>query len=80
MIFMNHGTAASPMALMGTRAVNRPMRIRMNRTIIDPVVRLGDRRILLLRRVQQGSDLLDPSTASESVGWRESAILAVQPS
>ena len=54
--------AASPVALMGTRAVNRPMRIRMNITIMDPVMRLGDCRILLLRRVQQGSDLLDSST------------------
>ena len=62
-IFVIHGTAASPVPLMGTRAVNRPMCIRMNRTIMDRVVRLGDRRILLLRRVQQGSDLLDPSTS-----------------
>ena len=39
------------------------MRICLNRTIVDPVVRLGDRRILLLRRMQQGTDLLDSSTS-----------------
>ena len=45
---------------MRVGAENQPMRVRVNRTVVDPVVRLGDRRILLLRRVQQGADLLDP--------------------
>ena len=39
------------------------MRVRANGTIVDPVVRLRNRQILLLRRVQQGTDLLDPSTS-----------------
>ena len=55
--------AAPSASLMRVGAENRPMRVRVNRTVVDPVVRLGDRRILLLRRMQQGTDLLDPSAS-----------------
>ena len=48
---------------MWVGAENRPMRVHVNRTVVDPVVRLGERLILLLRRMQQGTDLLDSSTS-----------------
>ena len=45
------GTAAPSVSLVRVGTENRPMRVRLIGTIVDHVVRPGDRRVLLLRRM-----------------------------